>query len=654
MADKKLRKQILRKVPVVYATKATVSLAKRNYDTKYYIYAETKIIDHQRMLVIYAYHRNALVEGNLEPQFRVFITKTDYISQYFQGHKAKWRTARLEVLLDYYSYGRGTMCCDDRSVKVIRSFLGTDDRPSVELIKLHQKRIMQKRLEKKHKHLIESIDQKMREIRPLPNDFEQWVHKEGMTESRYIFYRYSRRKYMDGYCTQCEQDVKVQGVRHRSDGVCPHCGTKVTFLVEGKAKHIVDWDQVAYFQKTKGGFAVRYFNVCKRYKKDYRNPELHLFELQRDFYEGDKVQFYEWREFKQTGKVRWCDDPLKYQFERLMIYPKTLSKATKGTQYQYCALKEYLHSSIRKRIMPFYYLKEYRRYPFLEYLVKAGMYQLAYELTQNSYLSSSIKKDGKTLPQILGVNKQDIPMIRDLDMSMKQLKAYQGLCALGIHLQAKEFLRFCERYDTSMDTIFTLLDHTTLRKIEKYGERFVDGNHGYLNILKKWKDYLDFCKELGYDMKNTFVLFPKDLTAAHDLASLEVFRKREAKKKEQLQAEENKWKKLFCIYLEKYQWTDGKYMVVVPNDLFSIKEEGHVLRHCVGTYVSKILEEESIILFIRRTEDPEKSFYTLEVKEDQIKQCHGYRNKDMTKEVERFVEEYKKAVLQPVRLKQAV
>ena len=337
-----------------------------------------------------------------------------------------------------------------------------------------------------------------------------------------------------------------------------------------------------------------------------------------------------------------------------MIYPKTLSKAIKGTEYQYCALKEYLHGSTRKRIMPFYYLKEYRRYPFLEYLVKAGMYQLAYELTQTSYYSSPIKKDGKTLSQILGVKKQEVPMIRELDMSMKQLKAYQGLCALGIRMEVHKFLCFCNRYDTSMDTIFALLDHTTLRKIERYGERFVDGNHGYLNILKQWKDYLDFCKELGYDLKNSFVLFPKDLTAAHDLASLEVFKKREAKKKEQLQAEENKWKKLFCTYLEKYQWTDGEYMVVVPNDLFSIKEEGHVLRHCVGTYVSKILEEESIILFIRTTEEPEKSFYTLEVKGDQIKQCHGYRNKDMTKEVERFVEEYKKAVLQPISLKQAV
>ena len=654
MADKKLRKQILRKVPVVYATKSTVSLAKRNYDTKFYIHAETKIIDHQRMLVIHAYKRSALVEGNVNPQFRVFITQTDYISQYYQDHEVKWRTARLEVLLDYCSYGKGTMCCNNRSVRAIRSFLGEEDKPSVELIKQHQKKIMGKRLQKKHKHLIESIDQKMREIRPLPKDFEHWVHKEGMTGSRYIFYRYSRRKYMDGYCTQCEHEVKVQGGRHRSVGVCPHCGTKVTFLVEGKAKHIVDRDQVAYFQKTKSGFAVRYFNVCKKYNRDYRNPELFLFELQRDFYEGDKVQYYEWREFKQSGKVRWCDDCMKYRFERLMIYPKNLPRAIKGTSYQYCALKEYLHGSIRKRIMPFYYLKEYRRYPFLEYLVKAGMYHLAYELTHNSHYSMPIDKTGKNLPLILGVKKQDIPMIRELDMSMKQLKAYQGLCAFGIRLEIQEFLRFCKRYDTSMDTIFTLLDHTTLRKIERYGQLFVDGKHGYLNILKQWKDYLGFCEELGYDLKNTFVLFPKDLTSAHDLASLEVFRKREAEKKEQLQAEENKWKKLHCTYLEKYQWTDGKYMVVVPNDLFSIKEEGHVLRHCVGTYVSKILEEESIILFIRRTEDPDKSFYTLEVKEDQIKQCHGYRNKDMTKEVERFVEEYKKAVLQPISLKQAV
>ncbi len=95
-------------------------------------------------------------------------------------------------------------------------------------------------------------------------------------------------------------------------------------------------------------------------------------------------------------------------------------------------------------------------------------------------------------------------------------------------------------------------------------------------------------------------------------------------------------------------------MVVVPNDLFSIKEEGHILRHCVGNYISKILDEESIILFIRSLDQPEKSFYTMEIKGNQINQCHGYRNKDMTEEIERFVEKYKKAVLQPIWLKQAV
>ena len=654
MAEKKLRKKILVKVPVVYASKATVSLAKRNYDTKFYIHADTKIIDHQRMLVLHVYQRSALIEGNIAPKFRVFITQTDYIAQYYQENAVKWCTARLEVLLDYCSHGNGTMCCNDRSVRAIRSFLGAEDKPSVELIKQHQKKIMGYRLQKKHKHLIDSIDQKMREIRPLPKDFKHWVNKEGMTESRYIFYRYSRKKYMDGYCTQCEHEVKVEGVRHRSDGICPHCGTRVTFLVEGKARHIVDWDQVAYFQKTKNGFVVRYFNVCKKYGLDYRNPELFVFELQRDFYETDKVLFFEWREFKQSGKVRWCEDCMKYQFDRLMIYPKNLSRVIKGSLYQYCALKEYLEGSIRKRIMPFHYLKEYRKYPFLEYLVKAGMYQLAFDLIHSPYSTNPINKSGKMITEILCVKKHEIPMIRDLDMSMKQLKVYQKLCAMGVHQEPKAFLQFCEKYDTSMETIFTLLGYTTLHRIERYGEHHMDENHGYLNVLKQWKDYLGFCKELNYDLKNTFVLFPKDLFAAHDMASLELFRIKEAKKKEQLQAEERKWKRLLDIYQEKYQWTDGKHMVVVPNDLFSIKEEGQILRHCVGTYVSKILNEESIILFVRRTDEPEKSFYTMEIKGNQINQCHGYRNKEMTDEVKRFVEKYKNTVLQPIWLKEAV
>ena len=61
------------------------------------------------------------------------------------------------------------------------------------------------------------------------------------------------------------------------------------FLAESRARHITDHAEVAYFQKTPNGFVVRYFSVTKSYGEDYRNPELRLFEIKRDFYEGEAV-----------------------------------------------------------------------------------------------------------------------------------------------------------------------------------------------------------------------------------------------------------------------------------------------------------------------------------------------------------------------------
>ena len=167
-----------------------------------------------------------------------------------------------------------------------------------------------------------------------------------------------------------------------------------------------------------------------------------------------------------------------------------------------------------------------------------------------------------------------------------------------------------------------------------------------------WKDYIGFCKELGYDLNNSFVLFPKNLLKAHDDASIELLKRKEAAKKEQLFKEERLAKKLLKAYQKKYPWTNGRYAVVVPKDLFSIKEEGHLLHHCVGTYTSKVAEWKSIMLFIRDTKEMEHPFYTLELCDGRIVQCRGKYNHDMTDEVKQFVEAYNRMILQPMAMKQ--
>ena len=90
-----------------------------------------------------------------------------------------------------------------------------------------------------------------------------------------------------------------------------------------------------------------------------------------------------------------------------------------------------------------------------------------------------------------------------------------------------------------------------------------------------WKDYICFCRELGYDLKNSFVLFPKDLIVAHKLAYQDVLNRREQERRKKIQQEERRAKRLLKKYRNLYAWKDNRFAVVVPKDLLEIKEEGH-------------------------------------------------------------------------------
>ena len=657
MAEKELKKAVLRKLPVQLATAHVVSQAKR-HEAKFYIKAAVQLIDHKRMLVLNIYHKEDLLSGKMNPRIRTFLTKTDYISQEYENGSFKWRTGRLETLVDWQYYNsKKPVFCDTGSEKSVDRYFSYLDqeriqRAALEKIKEVQRRIMTARLEKKHQKLKQSIDEKMCEIKPLPKNFLHWIDETAMAHSRYIYYRYSSKKYIDGYCTHCHQEVKVQKPKHRSKGICPNCGVKIMFLAEGRAKYISDRGQAAYFQKTKNGFVIRYFSINKIYKETYRQPKISLFELKRDFYEGNKISIYEYRQFKQTGKIRWCDGWLKFSFPYAAVYTKNLDYILQDTKYRYCALKQFAQRQEGAPVHPYGYLRKYQNMPFLEYFVKAGLYKMAYAMTSSDWCRPSLNMEGKTLPEILGINKQEFRFVQKCDMSFNELSAYKKLRETGINLSAEEFERFYHFYheDKSHQEIYTALRYTTLHKAERYCKESVDHSHGYFNTLGIWKDYILFCEELEYELRNEFLLFPRNLFQAHDQASKEVQEKREQKKRAQMLEEDRKARILLQKYEKIYPWTDGTFSIIVPKDLLDIKEEGHTLHHCAATYTSKVARGDSIILFVRQLHQPEKPFYTLEVKNGSIVQCKGYRNNNMTEDVEKFVLRYEKTVLRKTKV----
>ena len=83
-----------------------------------------------------------------------------------------------------------------------------------------------------------------------------------------------------------------------------------------------------------------------------------------------------------------------------------------------------------------------------------------------------------------------------------------------------------------------------------------------------------------------------------------------------------------------------------------IIQEGHVNHHCVATYVDRVADGDTTILFVREEEDV--TYYTMEVRDNNIIQCRTKYNKSYIedKKVKEFVCKFDKKVLEPLRMKE--
>lgn len=62
-----------------------------------------------------------------------------------------------------------------------------------------------------------------------------------------------------------------------------------------------------------------------------------------------------------------------------------------------------------------------------------------------------------------------------------------------------------------------------------------------------------------------------------------------------------------------FDFTFGNYSVVVPKETKDIIDEGVNMHHCVGSYVDNVLKGETFIVFVRRTNTPNKCYITAQV-----------------------------------------
>lgn len=166
-----------------------------------------------------------------------------------------------------------------------------------------------------------------------------------------------------------------------------------------------------------------------------------------------------------------------------------------------------------------------------------------------------------------------------------------------------------------------------------------------LNSLKDYlSDYWRFISVIDGDHKK----FPKNLKAEHDKANLKY-----------LFLTKTQGSKLFVNtvkeYADKFKYEDKDWVILPPYTPSDLIAEGQELGHCVGSYVSYVIEGRAIILFLRNKEEVEKSLYTIDIRNKngqyQIQQIKGKSNKVIPRDseaysfVEKWIKKYNMEVV---------
>ena len=654
-----MKKKPLASLQVQEATPAAISAAQRLSESpiEYIALGRLVTVEHNKMLLLHFYPRLQLEAGNTAATFRTFIGYDDYITQRLDCQPTKWPTGAMETIIQttydfrpdfcWLTWEEKTYLADEETVVAIQSFCGTELKPLAAL-RSHQAKIQRMRLEAKHQAIAAKIDEKMALVPEMPADFSEWLHDTAFATKRYIFYRYQKgKKMLQGRCVACRADVEVESPRHLKEGVCPACGKEITFLASGKATDVREKVTTQIIQPVPEGFVVRSFEVWRKVKP-FDEPKYFATEVFRDFFEGDMTEAYNFGKFLSTDQRRWCFNKSGYCFNSSALYERNLPAALAGTQFSHCAIERLATHQEGFQFCIYWYLRRYSESPLLEYLVKLRLYNIACAFMEHVN-ADDLNKEGRSAEAVLGITKPWIAVMQLVNGSIRDLRLAKELAR---HMPANDdiipYIRKTFAYDPV--AVARLSQYVSLPKLEQYlwqQPAFTEEEFNQQFIW--WRDYIDACKKLGYDLTNDFVLFPRDLKKTHDITTK---RARSLAQKERMKilGERSKGMTDFFEELQRaYGFEHDGLAVIAPRGLQEVVTEGHKLRHCVDQYVERFEEGRTVILFLRRTTAPKTPFYTMEVKDGKIQQCRGKCNCAKTDAVQSFIEAYEKNVLKKAR-----
>lgn len=698
-----------RKLSVIERPKATLEMVEKAGELngiKYIV--DAKLVD-KNILVMNFFEVSELRERKTVATFRTFLSEDDYVTQDLTKDSTKWITASFDMMQEIGFYRtiwdeQKREYRDNFSVYIWsgqdvieKCFKGYKKRESDtiwNLIRRFQNEVKERRLEQKHRKVLDPIDLKMKHIQEPPQKFKDWVWEQGMSFSRYGIYKETEKNKAEFECSYCKAKGVVDRtkirLRNNEKGECPFCKSKVTYKAKGRLAGVIrDTTDFIYVDRQEKGFLLRYFWASRQIRdgniKEGCIEEI-LLEYKRCFWTVEKKSLrkeaYEWGVYHQRGLCRWI--PGSGDIISAGLYPDNLPQAWEHTAMKYSGID--ILAKNYNGILPYEgAIPTYLKFPKFEWICKMGLNNLAANIVNKYsfyYLSTDvIDYKANTIYEILGLTKVNTKILQEIDGNTDELDLLREAQKLNIQMSAEEIKEYYEVFGCDIKLLREKGNKISFHKFFKYFdkeiERYIDKKPKEKlkreelielkrNMVNDWKDYLSWCRELKYNLDNMFIYMPNNFKHVHDRVAKEYKylkdRKAAAEKKRRDKLVAKKMQKLKKDMEEMFSKNIGVdalnikgngLILIVPANSTAIKEEGEALHHCVGTYIERVAKGETAIFFIRREAEPDKPYYTLEWRDNKVIQCRGMNNCSVTDKVKAFVQTFEEKMNEQLKAKES-
>lgn len=607
------------------------------------------------VLKVAVFTRSGLRKQSREPVYEVYVNKKENAYLTYETETRKWRTAKINML-EYeglYYLHMYEEWQTDRTRKLVNGYFETGKNLNVfQAVLDFQSAVKQEALERKHRSEIEQIDATMKEVPELPKDFDKWVIKNCFKET--LFYKRERPyKWPKVYCTHCGQwmDAPAGKPVHGAEIKCPKCGVDAIYRSWNKQKYVKDETDVAILQGLKdgSGYILRSFHVeIKRgHDKGWETAEFSKYEDVRERMSLNlrREELFEYGEYKYTGVNRWCHQCRRsqfgyynYNFGSTLMYTPNLKRELKDKPFAGMDLKKMFRGGERKRVEPTYILGILEDFPFLEYLEKSGLHALIKEIMRGDIKPNFFDSNAKKINEVLKLNKQEFSRLKKIDGGKNVVTALRYEQNIGSRL-TDESLCYIKENNIDVEDILTaaLRTEMTLQRMLNYLRKQADKNGmEFQETRRLYNDYLNMAEERGMDITDEIVSRNARMHEYHDRYAEEKNGKENKKRDQEVDRKFPQIRRDYKKNVEHFAFETERYLIVVPEKASDITREGRLQHHCVGAsdnYMNKMAQRETFILFLRRQEDKNVPYYTLEVKWDgSVVQWYGAFDRKPDKE----------------------